>query len=334
MSDESTLSAPDLVGSSDSWDDSPAPAKANDSWDDEPEAQEAPAKPANKAQAPKAKADPEKPSEPKPEAPKAKAPEPIVEIDGRKLTPAEIKRELEKARGAEQRFREAAERSKQVEQFLEAFKKDPLSVLQQDGLPINRKELGEKLLLAELEREMMDPRDLKLKEYEAKLQEVETEKQKAAREAEEHQMNQKRELKRQEISQMFVKAMESSPLSKDPETAALAMRDMAMMLRAAKERGIEVSPEDLAQHAESRYNKGMYALAQRLEGEDLIGFLGEEVVKKIRKADLARLKANNQQTQTHKNDSWEVDSGKKAAAPSRLSPIDARQRAREALFGK
>lgn len=316
MSDE--LSTPNLVAepSSTAWDDSPA------------EEQNEASEPSEQSAEPKAKAAPKAAPEAKPAAPKPQ----VFDVDGEKLTLAEIKQLREKAKGADQKFREAAEAKKQVEQFMERFQQDPLSILKDKRLPINQRELAEKMLLASLEEEMLTPEQRKLKEYEAKVKDYETKEQAAAREREEHVTEQRREIKRQEISQMFAKAMESTPLSKDPETAAMAMRDMAMMLRAAKERGIEVSAEDLAQHAQAKYQKAMYSLANQLEGEDLIGFLGEDVIKKIRKADLARLKANSQQTQSHKNEDWEAP--KSNAPRNRMDPYAAREQARKLLFGK
>lgn len=312
-----TLTAPDLGGG----------------WDDEPsnpsETSSEPAEDVGEFGAPTAKAAAPKAPEAKPAAPKPQ----VFEVDGEKLTLAEIKQLREKAKGADQKFREAAEAKKQVEQFMERFQQDPLSVLKDKRLPINQRELAEKWLTEQLYEEMLTPEQRKLKEYEAKLGEYESKEQAIAREREERETEQRREIKRQEISQMFAKAMESTPLSKDPETAAMAMRDMAMMLRAAKERGIEVGPEELAQHAQAKYQKAMYSLANTLEGEDLIGFLGEDVVKKIRKADLARLKANNQQTQSHKNDDWSVDDSKPAQR-KHIDPRTAREEARKMLFGK
>jgi hypothetical protein len=325
MSDESTgLTTPNLVGSE-------APADTSDRWDDEidSEASNSDSEPSEPKAEPKAKATPEKAPEAKPAAPK---PDPIFEFDGRKLTQAEIKRELEKARGADAKFREAAEHRKQVEDFMEAFQKDPLSILKDKRIPIDRKSLGEKLLLETLEEEMLSPAEREARELKSKLSEYESKEQAAKRQAEEAQNEQKKEIKRQEISQLFSKAMEQTPLSKDPETAAMAMRDMAMMMRAAKERGIEVSAEELAKHAETKYQKAMYALANTLEGEDLIGFLGEDVIKKIRKADLARLKSNNQQTQSHKQEDWEAPKSNGTKKP--MDAYAAREHARKMLFGK
>lgn len=325
MSDESTgLSTPNLLAGHD------APADP-DRWDDEvdSEASNEPAEPSEPKVNTKAKATPEKAPEAKPAAPK---PDPIFEFDGRKLTHAEIKRELEKAKGSDAKFREAAEHRKQVEDFMEAFQKDPLSILRDKRIPIDRKSLGEKLLLETLEEEMMSPQERELREVKAKLGDFESKEESLKREAEERQTEQRKEIRRQEISQLFSKAMEATPLSKDPETAAMAMRDMAMMMRAAKERGIEVSAEELAKHAETKYQKAMYALANQLEGEDLIGFLGEDVIKKIRKADLARLKSNNQQTQSHKQEDWDAPKSNGTKKP--MDAYAAREHARKMLFGK
>jgi hypothetical protein len=321
MSNESEgLSTPDLVGASD----------ASDKWEDEPsesqnEASEATPEP-DKTKA--AKGNEAKPEPPKPALKK-------VKVGGREelVDEDELVRTYSKYKAGEDKFREAAALEKKLRAFTEAFEKDPLSVLTSGKLPIDRKSLGEKLLLEALEEEMLDPRERELRTAQAKLQEFETREQAAKREAEEREVEQRKEIKRQEITKLFTQALESTPLSRDPETAALAMRDMAMMLRAAKERGIEVSSEDLAKHVHSKYHKSMYSLANSLEGEDLIGFLGEDVVKKIRKADLARLKSNTQQMQTHKDDSWEVPASNRQQN-KKMDAFTAKEHARKILYGK
>jgi hypothetical protein len=330
---EETISAPDIAGSSST----PAVADS-DRWDDVPvntpaEGQNEVSEADNPSQVAKPKTEPKPAPEAKPEPPKPSLKK--VKVDGKEelVDEDELLRTYAKAKGAEAKFREAAEMKKQVEQFMEAFKKDPLSLLMQEGLPVDRKSLGEKLLLAELEREMLTPEQRKLQEYEAKLKDFESKEQQIKREAEERETEQKREMKRQEISQMFTKAMEITPLSKAPETAQFAMEDMAKLMRIAKERGIEVGPEELAKHAESKYYKGMRALADHLDAKSLIEVLGPEITKKLRKHDLEQLKANTHQVNTHKNDSWaspEASQGKS----TRVDPYEARERARKLLFGK
>lgn len=327
---EETISAPDIAGGSES-----APASNNsDSWDDLPvEASNEAAEPAEEKAEPKAKAEPKPAPEAKPEPPKPSLKK--VKVDGKEelVDEDELLRTYAKAKGAEAKFREASEMKKQVEQFMEAFKKDPLSLLMNEGLPIDRKSLGEKLLLAELEREMLTPEQRRLQELEGKLKDVESKEEAAKREAQERETEQKRELKRNEISQMFSKAMELSQLSKDPETAAIAMRDMAMMLRISKERKFEVGPEELARHAEAKYYKGMRSLAENLEAKDLLDVLGPDIIKKLRKHDLAQLKSNTPQHKTHKDDSWESAEANKGKS-TRMDSYEARERARKLLFGK
>ena len=99
--------------------------------------------------------------------------------------------------------------------------------------------------------------------------------------------------------------MELSPLSKDPEVAAATLRDMAMHMRVCKEAGYDVSPEELAAHVEKKNLKSYHGLAGRLEGDELISFLGEEIVQKIRRADLSRIKKSREVAKPEVASEWE-----------------------------
>jgi hypothetical protein len=86
---------------------------------------------------------------------------------------------------------------------------------------------------------------------------------------------------------------------------------MAVYLRAAKEQGEDVSPQELAEYVENNRFKQYHMLANQFEGDELINFLGEAVVNKIRQADLARIRAKRGQAQTFKNDDGPIAYDKK-----------------------
>lgn len=313
MSDE-LVSTPNLVGSIDSGEPADEGSWAVDEAEegDEPEAKE-PAKPA-----PEAKPEPKKPNFKK------------VKINDREemVDEDELVRSYSKTKAGEDKFREAAELKKQADQFLEAFKADPLKVLSDAKIPFNRKELAEKWLLAELERDMADPRDLALQERDAELKGYKDKEAAIEQDRKDAEHEVKREAKRSEISQMFTKALEATPLSKDPQVAASAMRDMALYLRTAKDRGLDVSPDELAAHVNDKYYKGMRALAGQLDGNDLIEFLGKDVLAKIRKSDLSALKSREPAPQTHKNEEWVQERSKVA---KRMDPYEAREMVKRKL---
>jgi hypothetical protein len=288
--------------------------KSNDTWDDEPEQAERKPKPSPP------KAEPEKPA-PKLRKIKVGDVEETVDED-------EVFRDVQKYRAADKKFREAAEMQKNLEHFMETLQKDPAAVLNDPRIPINRRELAEKWLLAEIEREMADPRDLKVQEYEQKLKEYQERERQEQEYAKRQEHEQRKELKRKEISEMFTKALESTPLGKAPEVAAEALRDMALYMRTARANGENPDPSEIAKHVETKYLKAMHSLAGSMEGDSLLDFLGPDLVKKVNKAYLSKHRAA-QETPTQQFKNEEVVERKQA--PKRLDPFSAREEVRRKL---
>lgn len=286
MSEDAQVSSAPAAESSEPVD---QPVKSNDSWDDEPEQPKRQSAPPPKAE-----------DKPEPKAPKMRKikvgdTEEMVDED-------EVFKDVQKYKAADKRFREAAEMQKQVEQFMQKLQDDPEAILNDSRVPLKRRELAEKWLLEDLEREMADPRDLKVQEYEQKLKSYEEREQQEKQAAEEHQHEQKKELKRRELSEAFTKALEATPLSKSPEVSAEALRDMALYLRAARAQGENPDPAELADHVNRKYYKAMHGVASNLDGGELLEFLGADIVKKINKAYLAKHKGQETNLQQFKNE--------------------------------
>ena len=318
----------DDIASSMASEASSEPSEASSPWEEdlakdesksEPEAQP---KPSTKERAePKE----EKPEEPKPKQPKLRK---VKVGDAEELVDEdELVRDYQKFRGAEKKFREAAETQKKIEAFMEKLQADPLAVLNDSRIPLNRRQLAEQWLLQELEAEMLTPEQRRLKELETKTQTYEEQLRAQQEQQVAAEREQALEMKRQELTQVFQKAMQSTPLSQVPEVATAALREMALLARAAKEQGLAVSPEELAEQVNTKYYKAMHQLASGLDGDALIDFLGPDVVKKINKAVIAKHKA--QPVQTHKDDSWQVQT--KPTTNKRLDPHSAREEIRKIL---
>lgn len=239
----------------------------------------------------------------------------MVEIDGVIYPESELKAKLGQVQGANQKFKEIAEARKQMEEFKRKLLEDPISILSNENIKIDRQALAEKWLLEKLEQENSDPRDLKIREYEERERQLQREqeqlKERHAREEHERVV----ESKRQEIAETIAKAMENTVLSKNDVIKSQVVREMASYMRAASEQGIDVTPDQLVEHVEHSRYAGYHALANGMEGEDLISFLGESVVNKIRKADLKRIKAKQ-----------------KAANPKQVSQPSSKPKSKESKF--
>tara|TARA_R110002126_G_scaffold42101_1_gene121974 strand:- start:10 stop:1035 length:1026 start_codon:yes stop_codon:yes gene_type:complete len=217
----------------------------------------------------------------------------LIDVNGEMLSEAELITRASKVQGSDKRFEEAARVRKQQQAFVDRLRTDPLAVLSDSRIGIDRKALGEKLLMEELEREAADPRDTELAEYKAK--------EALAAKAEEQRVEQEKEAdfqrqidqKKTEVADVIGKAMENTVLSSNPQIAGQVLREMATYMRSAKQQGIDLTPDELVQHVETSRYAGYRTLANGLEGEQLIEFMGKDVVNKIRKADLKRLKGKN-----------------------------------------
>lgn len=248
------------------------------------------------------------------------------------LSEEDIARDYSKWKAADQKFREAAEARKSVEAFMKALEEDPESVLNDKRLPLNRRKLAEKWLLQQIDEELNppDPRDAKLTEAEKKLKEYEERERKEAEEKQKQEREALREQRKTAISNTLNEAMKSSQLSAHPESAAAVLREMAMYMRAARVRGEEVTPQELVEHVHNTRFHQMYTLAHQFEGDELIEFLGEEIVNRIRKADLARIREKRQPIATHRDDSWAPSERKPA---KRMDAWEAREHAKKLLGG-
>jgi hypothetical protein len=250
------------------------------------------------------------------------------------LSDEDIAREYKKWKGADSKFREAAQARQSVEQFMKALQEDPESVLSDPRLPLDRKKLAEKWLVQQIEDELKpkDPRDQKLTEMERRLKEYEEKEQAKVKEQEDKATSEARQKSMEKIGSVLREAGKLTHLSAHPESEAALIREMALYMRAATERGEKVSPQELVEHIHNSRFQQFYTLANQFEGEELLEFLGEEVVRKLRKADLARLKAGREQGQSHKNESWTPNS--KSDKSERFDAHAARDRVRKMLLNK
>lgn len=301
----------------------PAPEakQSSDGWDDVPQEQ------------PKEQATPKaEPKEPKPEPKPKRWLE--AKIDGKteKVDEETLVREYQKAKAAEKRFQEAAKIRQEYEEFQRKLKENPEELLNDPNLPIDRQKLAEQWIMKQIESEMpKDPKELKIKEYEEKLKKYQEMEKQVQEEQARQEFEQVKTRRQQEIGNLLSDAMKQSPLSKNPETAAATLREMALYYRAYKQETGEVpSAEELAAHVEQKYYKGMYELAHTLEGEDLVKFLGDTVVGKIRKYDLARLKGGNN-IPPQVNPPSDNSVSNKSQTRRLETPLEARERIRKTL---
>jgi hypothetical protein len=212
-----------------------------------------------------------------------------IKVDGKQLereidlgNEAELIKIIQMAEMAQSRAQEAAnlrksdlERSQQVEDFINALKNDPRSVLEHLGH--NVPELANKVLEEEIKKMEMSPEQRKIQELEAqlkaKLEAEETTKKQAEAQAQEA-------LKAKyaaEYEKDMITALDSGNLPRDPEV----ITRLTGMMKIALANKIDLSFADLIPLLKENMEKQMKAMMSAMSAEDLDRILAEEKLKEI-----------------------------------------------------
>lgn len=211
----------------------------------------------------------------------------------------EVLRRAQMSSSADERFQQAAEMRKEAEQFFELLRTNPKEILLHPEIAkqINFRQLAEEYLGNELTREMMDPaeRELQdLREYKRKQDEAtENAKKETLTKAQQAEMAQHQQRAAKQIDEQLTEVLAKSNLPKDPEV----VKRVAELMYQAGQKGYELDAQTAVDIVRERSQNYLQSLTSKLDGEGLMKFLGDDLVKKIRKHDLSRLKAQMQANQ-------------------------------------
>ena len=200
----------------------------------------------------------------------------------------EIRMRVQKGRGAEKRFEEAARMRKQFEDAVALGKRDPAAAMKQlfdldlDSWAEQRlEEKFQDALLPEAEREKRQLQK-ELENYKRQAEE-----QKAAQENERRTAQERHVF--QETEAQFLEAFKASGL--DPQYARTVVMPLAAdVALAALKQGLDLSPQDAIKEANKRLNKVAQNATKGLKGDSLLKFLGDDVVKEVLRARIASAK--------------------------------------------
>ncbi len=229
------------------------------------------------------------------------------------MTPAEIRRYKVKVMGEEREvdekelirgyshqqaankaMQEGLKSKKQAEEFISMLKDEGrlFEVLEKIGH--NPRTLAEKYLAAQIEEELMDPKDRELKMTKAQIE--------AYKKKEQDEITRQEQAKIQEISskyakeytEQFTQALEAEKLPAKKET----IQDMARYIKRATEIGFKMTPQEAAKLVKEDNVNKIKHLTQGLTGEQIVQLYGEEVANNLRKWDTSRVKTPEQNLKT------------------------------------
>ena len=204
------------------------------------------------------------------------------------LSDTDVHVRLQKALAAEKRFKEASDQRKSIEQALKTIKSDPAKALKDlAGIDLDEwaeqrlAERYQEALMPEEQRKVMEL-ERKLAQYEQQAEEQKASAQKAQYEAFEQQVY-------EQTQQEFIKAVDILGYDKEfSRTVVLPI--MAEIAESALDYGVELTPQQLAHEANKRLETIHRRQVSSMSGEQLLGYLGDDVVRQIIKTKLSATK--------------------------------------------
>lgn len=200
----------------------------------------------------------------------------------------DIKKYVEKAMGAEEKFQEASVYRKQAEQLVDMLQKNPLVILKNPALGIDVKQLAEMILNEQLEEASLSPEQKRIKELEAAIKERE-EKETNERKKRDDDTREKLTKEAYEKTEAeMINALDNSAIGASPYT----VRRVADMMSALIEDGWEdVKIEQIMPYAEHLITQELTGHIGKNRAPDrLEKLIGKDVLKEYRKSKITAVK--------------------------------------------
>lgn len=195
-----------------------------------------------------------------------------------------IRKELQLSRAAKKRMAEANEAKRKAYEIVQAFEKDPETMLKRMG-PKGR-EIAEKFLLGVIQEDMMSPEEKERQSKDARLKAYEEQEERAKTEAQEKVLQEKERAYAQQFQKLIIDALEKTKLPKSPAL----VKQMAGLIQKNMQYGLDLTPEDLASEIMTDKQQLIRSIFSEADGDQILQLLGDEVANKIRKSDLKKLR--------------------------------------------
>ena len=227
------------------------------------------------------------------------------------LTEEDVIKHIQKAKGADKRFQEAAEVKARTARLLQQLKEDPFKLLQHEQLyGKEARAKVEEWLWNQIQLEKMDPKEREAIDMRDKLKAYEAQEKQRADEADKAQKQQLKEHYAKEIDKEISEAIKGAGKQVTP----YYFKRVAHYMGVALQQGKHVAAKDVVPLVEQDLQRDLQAMFGSSSEEQVLQLLGDQNLEKVRRADLAR--ARGQFT-------------KKDAAPNDQAPTDKKDEPKE-----
>ncbi len=238
-----------------------------------------------------------------------------VRVDNQELEvdEAELLKGYSHGKAASKRFQEGNKAKAQAEAFIKMMKDESSLFDTLRKLGHDPRALAEKYLAAQIEDDMMDPKDKEIKTYKQRVEEFEKAeaKRKSDAQAQEHDKLKAKYAK--EFEAQFLDALKTSGL---PQTKPM-VAEMAKYIKRAADIGYQLVPADAAKLVREDEEARIQGVAGDTPAEILAKMLGEKNLQKLREYEAQRLKDPQANLRTPED---QTDQRRQKEKSSRMTP--------------
>jgi hypothetical protein len=217
--------------------------------------------------------------------------------DWKALTPA-VKQHLlaseQKTRDADKKYQLIAKiqkdnelTSRQMSGLVQALKEDPMSVLSNPALGHDVKALAEKIVWDGIQEQRMSPEQRRLRDLETENSRYKKDQEATERQKQEAQQAQATAARRAWFEKTFTETLQRHGMPADPQVFG----QMAYNVKLFKREGMPLDMDKVAEKTRADFMRWTNAWNLNTPDEKISENVPEDFVKKIRKWDLARLRA-------------------------------------------
>lgn len=209
------------------------------------------------------------------------------EIDDDPAAIEYMTKQLQLAKLSQSKAQEAKALESEVVSFLQELKSNPRKALANPMIGIDIKQLAAEILEEEIENSKKSPEQLKIEQYEAKLREIEEERQREKKDAEDRAYQQTLERSYEKYENMLTGALDANP---DLPSNPYIVDKMTKYMSIAVDAGYEPDMDIIANIVREEVNNDVKHLLNVLPVDKVEALMGKEVLDKLRKSRLASAK--------------------------------------------
>jgi hypothetical protein len=214
------------------------------------------------------------------------------EVDLGSLSDDDLVRALQKGKAADRVMQDAAELRRQWQEAVEHIKKDPFSALKNEVFGVDLEKLAEERLAQKYQEMTMPEQERKMLQLQRELEAVKQREAQQKTQQETVARKQFEDAVAKQTEDQFVKALTEHDLPVSRETIYM----MAEVAKVNLDHGIELDERQLAAEVRHRLTGMHQHVTKSLKGEQLIKYLGDDIVKEILAYSVEQAKAKRRPT--------------------------------------